>query len=140
MKYTITAKHCRVSDASNNYIEKQIRKLDQFLPDFPVDGVIVDIVVEKQHKRSVDRVDKDNEELREKNIRPMIDHPVYFEVAMKMTLPVKPLIVTSQGKSVDEAVKAGFIRLQRMLQQYKGKHFKDFTEYFDRRTIRKEEG
>ena len=139
MKLTITAKHCVISERSSEYIEKQVRKLDQFLPDFPTDGVSIDIMVEKQHKRSAIRVDKDKKELSEKNVHPIIDHPVYFEVAIKMVLPVKPLIVASQGKSVDEAVKTGFVRLQRMLQQYKGKYFKDFTEYYDRRTIRKGE-
>ncbi|MDP3941975.1 MAG: HPF/RaiA family ribosome-associated protein [bacterium] len=138
MKYTITAKHSVLSETSKAYAEKQVRKLDQFLPDFPMDGVILDIVIEKYHKRSLESTKKDKEEFKGKEVRPSIDHPVYFEVTIKMVLPVKPLVVTKLGKSVDEAVKLGFLKLQRMLQQYKGKHFKDVSEYYDRKTIRKE--
>lgn len=141
MKYTITAKQCKVSEMAKDYIEKQLTKLDSFLPYFPPDGTFVTILVRKSHKHHLshigERISEDGE-TRSKESRSTVDHPIYYEGMIKLSLPIKPLVVESKGKSMNEVLANGFLLIHKELQEYKGKHFKGHSEYYDQRSIRKE--
>lgn len=117
-------------------------KLDSFLPDFPPDGVYISILIKKSYKHHLGHIGErrlEDGEVRSKQPRREVDHPIYFEGVFNIVLPIKPMIVETEGKSIEEMLANGFLLLHKGLRIYKGKYFKGHSEYRDRRSIRKEE-
>lgn len=140
MKYRIATKNCVLTNKTLCYVERQIRRFDRFLSGFPSDLIQLEMIVRKNHKRSRNHLEKqltEREELKIVQAHKGVDSPFYYEGKITVILPKKPLVVTAQSRSIEGVIKIAFLRLERELQRYKGKHFQDYTEYFDRETIRK---
>ncbi len=141
MRYAITVKKCSLSIATERKIEKQVKKLTQFLPGFSNQALFLEIVMRKHRKKSFDHLEKrliGNNEITPAGNRPLLDSPVYYDGTIKLILPKKPLIVHMLGKTADNALLNGFHTLIKELKIYKGKHFQENSEYSSQETIRKE--
>jgi len=124
MRYTITTKGCTLSEVTVRKIDQQVKKLSRFLLGFDPEVLLLEIIIKKHHTR----------------IHSLIDNPVYYDGALKLILPKKPLVAHLLGKSADDALRKGFHHLLKELKTYKGKHFKSNSEYFNQATIREEKG
>jgi len=142
VRFTITAKKFQIEDKDYQYIERVVKKLLKLFPGKDPDYPLFDIVIRKHKKKSFDHAEK--RLISQGLAQPLhghenIDNPIYYDGTLDFILPKKRLITKMLGKTVREAIKDGFDELFIELDKYKGLHFKDDSEYFDHRTIRKEE-
>jgi len=141
MKYTISTKHCSLSDKNLKHIEKHVAKINHMLPNLDTDEAQLDLLLRENKKRRLDHVrletfEEDHTEKTIENINPKASDPIYFDGTIRLVLPKKPLAVHLKGASIDEAINVGFERLFKEIETYKGKHYADDSEYFDHTTIR----
>lgn len=127
MKYTVSTKHCILSEKTLKHLRRHIEKLDQMLPGFDPDLVSLDIVFRRKRERKLNHT----------NPTPKAPDFIYFEGTIKMVLPKKPLIVCFKENTIDQAVNIGFERLFKEIETYKGKHFPNDSEFYNHDTIRK---
>lgn len=130
MHFTLTTKHFKISEKDYKVIVKLTEKLLQFTPWKDPDFPLLDIIIRKHKKKS-------------RNHQPLhghetIDNPVYYDGTVDLILPKKRLVTKMLGKTVHEAIKDGFDELFGELETYKGRYFRNDSEYFDHETIRKQ--
>ena len=141
MKYTISTKHCSLSDKNLEHIDQHIAKINRMLPNLGSDAAELDIVIRQNKKRRLNHIKLDEFEENHGTLtigytNPKSPDPIYINGTIKLTLPKKPLAVNLEGASIDEAINIGFERLFKELKTYKGKHYASNSEYFDHTTIR----
>lgn len=140
MHLTVSTKLFRITDRDYSYIVRLAGKLVEFMPWEDPDYPLLDIVIRKHKKKSLDHIER--KLVSEGSVRPLhghetIDSPVYYDGTLDLILPQRRLVAKMLGKTVHEAIKDGFDELLAELDTYKGLHFVDDSEYFDHRTIRK---
>lgn len=141
MKYTISAKHVKLSDKTLGFITLHIEKVSHMFPDLKPDIAELDIVIRENKKKKLH--DVKSLELEEiptrkstKKVVSKVLRPVYFDGTIKLVLPKKPLTIHLKGASIHQAVSKGFDRLIAEIETYKGKHYSGDSKYYDQRTIR----
>lgn len=140
MKYEVSSKGFKLSDATLQQIEKYVVKVERILPHFAPDLVFVDIVLKKHKIHRLNHIkdyEPEENEIIVGHVNPKAKSSVYFDGIIKLILPKKPLIVHLKGSMIDESIHAGFDRLIKEIETYKGKHFSGDSKYYDHRTIRK---
>ncbi len=140
MHFTVSTKLFRISDKDYRYIVRYAIKLLAFTPWKTPDYPLLDIVIRKHTRKSLDHLEK--RLIAEREVKPLhehetIDNPVYYDGTLDLILPQRRLVAKMLGKTVHEAITDGFDELLAELDTYKGLHFVDDSEYFDHRTIRK---
>lgn len=140
MRVKIAVKGFKLSDKALLVIGKHAKKLTLFLSQIKSNLPLLDIIIRKQKKRrlnsginSVDVVYN----IKSKFAFPKIKTPFFYDGTLKLILPKRSLIVHIKGNLIEEAIKAGFSRLIKELNNYQGKHHKGNSKYFDHRSIRK---
>ena len=141
MKYTISTKHCSLSDKNLEHIEKHIEKINHMLPNLDPDTTLLDFMLRENKKRRFNYIRHETLEENQtgktiKNVNPKAPNPIYFDGTIKLVLPKKPLMVYLKGVTIDEVINTGFERLFEEIKTYKGKHYSGNSEYFDHKTIR----
>ncbi|MEK7605918.1 MAG: hypothetical protein AAB478_05370 [Patescibacteria group bacterium] len=139
MHFTITTKLFHISDKDCQYIEKLVKKLLQLTPWKEPDYPLLDILLRKHRKKSLDHIEKRlilEGAIQPKHGHETIDNPVYYDGTLDLILPKKRIVANMLGKTVHEALKDGFDELFLELDKYKGLHFANDSEYYNHRTIR----
>src|SRR3989344_1804577 len=98
MKYTITTKHCSLSDKTLKHIEKHIAKINNMLPNLDPDATELDFIIRQNKKKRLNS--QKHEELEENHMEktiedfyPKASDPIYFDGTIKLVIPKKPLTV-----------------------------------------------
>ena len=139
MHFTITTKLFHLSDIECRYIERLVKKLLQFAPWKEPDLPLLEIVVRKHKKKSLNHIEKrliSEGTVEAKPGHETIDNPIYYDGTLDLILPKKRIVAKMLGKTVREALKDGFDELFLELDKYKGMHFANDSEYHSHKTIR----
>lgn len=125
MKFTISIKNFTLTrDQRNHIVEYHINKINRLFPTLNPDGDELDILIRKNHKH-------------EKMLNlPKLSKPIYYNGELKLTLPMKVLVVHLFGTDLEEVLNNGFSKLIREIQVYKGTHFKSRSQYKNHKTVR----
>ncbi|RJQ27988.1 hypothetical protein C4577_00245 [Candidatus Parcubacteria bacterium] len=141
MLYNISTKGFKISNVNLENIEKHIKKVARFLPQFQPnpDLMKMNIIIRKHKERRLKNKEKDletsNESVHITTKNPKITNPFYYTGTINLVLPIKPLIVNLYGTNIDEAINNGFKQLIKELETYEGLHSPNYSGYFDRSTI-----
>lgn len=111
MIYQLELKNCVLSKSSYGYIDKQLKKVGRYLPNFVKDLPLIHIYILGHTTKG------------------------YFDGSMVLHLPKQALNAHFKSASVDNAIKFGFKKLRRELRNYKGRHFVGDSEYPSRENI-----
>jgi hypothetical protein len=141
MRYTISSKLFQLSDRHLQHIERLVEKLTRFGPYGEADEVLLNIIIRRHNKKSLNHIEK--RLAADLTVNPIHGHeftdsPVYYDGTLDFILPKKSIVAKMLGKNVDEALKDGFDELFRELDAYKGLHFPDDSEYVNHSTLRKD--
>lgn len=137
MKYTLAVKHFSLDPVCEEFVVRQVEKLGRFLKDIDHESLVVEIVIKQEKARSSHHEGGvEGDYLDKKRNRDL--SPYYYSGTLHLSLPNKMLVATLDGAHEEEALRAGFDRLFREVEKYKGKHFPSYSRYQDKRSIRRE--
>lgn len=139
MHFTVTTKQFHLSDNEYRHLERLVKKLLQFTPWKEPDYPLLDVILRKNRKKSLNHIEKrliSESALLPKQRHETIDNPIYFDGTLELILPKKRIVAQMLGKTVREALKDGFDELFLELDKYKGMHFVNDSEYYSHKTIR----
>lgn len=105
MVYQINLQNLKLPKFSIDYLEKEAKRLDRYLPDFAVDLSLLHIFISFHKTKG------------------------YFDGSITLHLPRQALNVHFRSSLIDQAIKSGFAKLRRELKEYKGRHFMGDSEY-----------
>jgi len=142
MNIKLASRNFSIPNRLHQDIIKRMEKIIRVIPWKDSDYPLLDIIVRKKRKKSLDHIEK--RLISEYEINPpagghkSVDNPVYYDGTIKLIMPKRPLIVSLLGKTPEEAFVLGFDHLEREIGRYKGTHLKSHSEYFDHDTIRRD--
>lgn len=140
MRFIITSKHVDFSERDYACLEKNALKITKLIPWKDPDYPRLEIIIKSHKKRNLNSNDKiliaENSSNKTRGHK-AIDNSTFYEGTLNLILPQKRLIARMIGKTPCETLKDGFNELMREFDIYKAKYFKEDSEHFDRRTIRK---
>lgn len=141
MIYSISVKEFKMTEKMLQSIEKNVKKVLKFSPNYDSDLPLLEFIIRKHKKRSSNRVignySIDDNEIITKNKKGKNSNSTYYDGTIFLRLPFKPLAIRILGNSFDEAINSGFEKIYKDLNKYKGKHIRSDSEYPDHSTIRK---
>lgn len=133
MIFQLTAKNCQVPEASKEYINRNLSKLEQFLPDVAGDLLVLRLVIRK----NVDRYHPPRTHLQQhKTYADTKPSLAYFEGSITFRIDKNRLYVHFKGQTLDECIKRGFELIFKELKKFKNLHFSSESEYPDHNSIR----
>jgi protein-L-isoaspartate(D-aspartate) O-methyltransferase len=113
MIYTITAKNCSISDKWLHLIERRVKKIAKRIPFTHTDPVLLRFNI-NMHRRNG-----------------------FYDSDILLGLPYKPLYARCEGWESPEAlIEEVFDRIDKKLEEYRGKHLKSDSEYYSHESIR----
>lgn len=139
MHFIVTTKQFHLSDNEYRYLERLVKKLLQFTPWKEPDFPLLEIIIRRHKKKSLDHIEKrliSESAVKPKPEHETIDNPIYFDGTLELILPKKRIVTKMLGKTAREALKDGFDELFIELDKYKGMHFVNDSEYYSHKTIR----